>query len=67
MENGKNQPEVNQFTDVEQQEIKLIKETLQRFKGKRRETALELNLSERTLYRKITEYGISNDYGLNND
>ena len=31
---------------------------LERNKGKRRNAAKELNISERTLYRKIKEYGI---------
>ena len=67
MKNEKSQPLVNEFTEVEQQEIKLIKQMLKEFKGKRKETAQQLNVSERTLYRKITQYGIGNDYGLNND
>lgn len=36
-----------------------IREALIRNAGNRRKTAKELNLSERTLYRKIKEYGIS--------
>ena len=37
-------------------EHKLIAEALQRFKGNRRAAARALNISERTLYRKIKEY-----------
>lgn len=39
-------------------ERKLIKETLDRFAGSRRKTAKALQISERTLYRKINEYGL---------
>lgn len=39
-------------------ERKLIKETLERFGGSRRKTARALQISERTLYRKINEYGL---------
>lgn len=39
-------------------ERKLIKETLDRFGGSRRKTARALQISERTLYRKINEYGL---------
>lgn len=37
----------------------LIRQALERNGGNRRKTANELNLSERTLYRKISEYGIN--------
>jgi transcriptional regulator with PAS, ATPase and Fis domain len=39
-------------------EKKLIKDTLQKYEGSRRKTALALQISERTLYRKIKEYGL---------
>jgi transcriptional regulator with PAS, ATPase and Fis domain len=39
-------------------ERKLIKDTLDRFGGSRRKTARALQISERTLYRKINEYGL---------
>ena len=39
-------------------ERELIKETLKRFGGSRRKTARALQISERTLYRKIKEYGL---------
>ena len=41
--------------DVEKKTILLA---LERNRGKRRNAAKELNISERTLYRKIKEYGI---------
>lgn len=36
----------------------LIRQALERNDGRRKETAKELNISERTLYRKIKEYGL---------
>jgi transcriptional regulator with PAS, ATPase and Fis domain len=44
---------------LQQMEQKMIVEALQRFKGNRRVAARALNISERTLYRKIKEYGLS--------
>jgi DNA-binding NtrC family response regulator len=41
-------------------EHKLITEALTRFKGNRRSAARALNISERTLYRKIKEYHLEN-------
>jgi len=45
-------------TTLNGMERELIKETLKRFAGSRRKTARALQISERTLYRKIKEYGI---------
>ena len=39
-------------------ERELIKDTLKKFDGSRRKAARALQISERTLYRKIREYGI---------
>ena len=39
-------------------EQQMIVKALEKNKGKRRETAKELQISERTLYRKIKEYGL---------
>ena len=39
-------------------EHEMIERTLQKFNHNRRKTAKSLNISERTLYRKIQEYGI---------
>ena len=44
---------------LQQMEQKMITEALQRFKGNRRAAARALNISERTLYRKIKEFGLS--------
>lgn len=43
---------------LEEMERRMIAEALQRFKGNRRVAARALNISERTLYRKIKEYGL---------
>ena len=39
-------------------EHEMIERTLEKFNHNRRKTAKSLNISERTLYRKIQEYGI---------
>jgi len=44
---------------LQQMEQRMITEALQRFKGNRRIAARALNISERTLYRKIKEYGLA--------
>jgi DNA-binding NtrC family response regulator len=43
---------------MDSMERELIKETLKKFGGSRRKTARALQISERTLYRKINEYGL---------
>ena len=43
---------------LEEMEHKLIAEALARYKGNRRVAARALNISERTLYRKIKDYGL---------
>lgn len=43
---------------LQDKEIDLIKKALARHKGKRKNAALELGISERTLYRKIKEYDL---------
>ena len=39
-------------------EQEMIERVLEKFKGNRRKTAQALDISERTLYRKINDYGI---------
>ncbi|NMC38604.1 MAG: sigma-54-dependent Fis family transcriptional regulator [Bacteroidales bacterium] len=39
-------------------EVEMIKKALEKYNGKRKMAAKELGISERTLYRKIKEYGI---------
>ncbi|MFN0274214.1 MAG: sigma-54 interaction domain-containing protein [Chitinophagales bacterium] len=43
-------------------ERELIEKALIKHKGKRKDAALDLGISERTLYRKIKEYNIQEDY-----
>ncbi len=43
---------------LEDTERETIKRALERNEGRRKATAAELNISERTLYRKIKEYGL---------
>ncbi|MDD5184247.1 MAG: sigma-54 dependent transcriptional regulator [Paludibacter sp.] len=43
---------------LEDMERQMIKNTLEKHRGKRKAAADELEISERTLYRKIKEYGI---------
>ena len=43
---------------LEEMEHEMIKRCLEKFNGNRRKTARALNISERTLYRKIKEYEI---------
>lgn len=45
-------------TTLNGMERELIKETLKKYDGSRRKTARALQISERTLYRKIKEYGL---------
>lgn len=43
---------------LEETEKELIRRSLERNQGRRKAVAAELNISERTLYRKIKEYGL---------
>lgn len=43
---------------LEKRELELIQKALEKHNGKRKKAARELGISERTLYRKIKEYGI---------
>ena len=43
---------------LQDKEVELIQKSLERNKGKRKEAAKELGISERTLYRKIKQYNI---------
>lgn len=43
---------------LQKKEIELIKKSLERNRGKRKATASELGISERTLYRKIKQYDL---------
>lgn len=50
--------ETQKYPTLAEMEQRMIKETLQRHNGKRKLAAIELQISERTLYRKIKEYGL---------
>jgi len=51
-------PQEETTPSLQETEKRAIAEALQRFKGNRRVAARTLNISERTLYRKIKEYGL---------
>lgn len=50
--------EVEESLSLEDREKELIRKALEKHKGRRKYAADELGISERTLYRKIKEYGI---------
>lgn len=43
---------------LQQKELELIKKSLEKYDGKRKDAAEELGISERTLYRKIKQYNL---------
>ncbi len=49
---------VEESLSLEEKEKEFIKKALVKYKGKRKHAARELGISERTLYRKMNEYGI---------
>ncbi|WP_185866431.1 sigma-54 interaction domain-containing protein [Blattabacterium cuenoti] len=56
-EDSINTNELNTFS-LQKKEIEFIQKALKKNNGKRRKTAKELGISERTLYRKIKQYGL---------
>lgn len=52
------QPGAAPTATLAENERNMIRQALERNDGRRKETARELNISERTLYRKIKEYGL---------
>lgn len=50
--------EIHETYSLEKQEQEFIRRALQKHVGKRKDAALELGISERTLYRKIKEYNL---------
>ncbi len=61
IQNNNNAPqviEVEETLSLQEKEIDMIKKALRKHKGKRKNAARELGISERTLYRKINEYAI---------
>jgi DNA-binding NtrC family response regulator len=51
-------PQGQSSLSLEEMERRMIAEALERYKGNRRVAARVLNISERTLYRKIKQYGL---------
>ena len=49
---------VEESLSLADKEIELIKKALDKYNGRRKQAAVELGISERTLYRKIKEYKI---------
>ena len=49
---------VEESLSIDDQEKRLIQKALERSHGRRKKAAEELHISERTLYRKIKEYGL---------
>lgn len=50
--------EIPEAVSLQEKEIELIKKSLERHNGKRKEAALELGISERTLFRKIKNFNL---------
>ena len=50
--------EVEEILSLEEKEKEMIAKALEKHRGKRKYAAKELGISERTLYRKIKEYGL---------
>jgi DNA-binding NtrC family response regulator len=51
-------PVIEETLNIAEKEKELIAKALKKYKGRRRDAALELGISERTLYRKLKEYGL---------
>lgn len=49
---------VEESLSLDEVEKEMIRKALERHRGKRKSAAKDLNISERTLYRKIKEYGL---------
>ena len=58
-ENYETHEEVEESLSLEDREKELIKKALTKHKGRRKYAAAELGISERTLYRKIKEYNLT--------
>ena len=56
--NKTNLIEVEESLSLFDQEKRLIEKSLLKYKGKRKDAAAELGISERTLYRKLKEFGL---------
>jgi transcriptional regulator with PAS, ATPase and Fis domain len=49
---------IEESLSLSDKEVEMIRKALEKYNGKRKMAATELGISERTLYRKIKEYGI---------
>ena len=49
---------IEETVSLQEKEVEMIKQALDRNKGKRKLAAKELGISERTLYRKINQYNL---------
>ena len=54
-----NHEEIEESLSLEEKEKELIEKALSKHRGKRKYAALDLGISERTLYRKIKEYDLN--------
>ena len=52
---------IEESLSLADKEVEMIKKALEKYNGKRKMAAGELGISERTLYRKIKEYGIESN------
>ena len=50
---------IEESLSLAEKEIELIQKALEKYNGKRKQAARDLGISERTLYRKIKEYGLT--------
>lgn len=50
---------IEESLSLAEKEIEMIKKALDKYHGKRKQAAIELGISERTLYRKIKEYELT--------
>jgi len=50
--------EDNDVLSLQKNEREIIRKALEKNKGKRKQTAIDLEISERTLYRKLKEFGL---------
>ena len=50
--------EEEESLSIHDKELELIKKSLEKYNGKRKDAADELGISERTLYRKIKQYNL---------
>ena len=49
---------VEESLSLQDKELEMIKRALEKHRGRRKDAALELGISERTLYRKINEHNL---------